>query len=428
MDKITELKVGELFAGAGGLSLGFILADHPSVRFRPVFAIDNDAPSLQSYECNMNWLSLNAPEILPKVPGIFKRNVEDLNVSAVLRLLKLKKGELDLLLGGPPCQGFSSSNRRGKAKSKEDRNKLINTFLDKLRDFQPKMFLIENVQGVQWTEPTQDMQLPPTQESLFPDLKIENELTNVQKFLVQRAKSLDYHVWWAVLNAVDFGVPQHRMRFFLFGIRKDLISNKDTVNLKPYLENLKVLEHISIRRAIEDLPPLENGQIWENGEYHPSEDAYIKKMRFHMKNGDLHDHFTTNHASYVIERYKKIPEGGNWKSIIDDMTNYKKIDNTHSNIYRRLVNDAPAITISHYRKSMLIHPSQHRGLSFREACRLQSFPDWCRFRGTRNDQQQQLANAVPPLMAAAVAKAIGELWSELTRFHFASTEASSVHT
>src|SRR5260370_21302744 len=105
-------------------------------------------------------------------------------------------------------------------------------------------------------------------------------------------------------------------------------------------------------------------------------------------------------------------------------TNYKEVGNTHSNIYRRLVNDAPAITISHYRKSMLIHPSQHRGLSFREACRLQSFPDWCRFMGAVSLQQQQLANAVPPLMATAVAKAIGDLWWKVTCSSSFSTNKS----
>jgi len=130
-----------------------------------------------------------------------------------------------------------------------------------------------------------------------------------------------------------------------------------------------------------------------------------------MENGDLHDHFTTRHSTEVIQRFERIPEGGNWESIRDMMTTYTNIDNTHSNIYRRLIGNAPAHTISHYRKSMVIHPSHHRGLSFREACRLQSFPDWFRFRGPLDDgQQQHLANAVPPLLAAAVAWAIGEFW------------------
>src|SRR5260370_20569726 len=117
MNQVVELRMGELSAGAGGLSLGFILADHAELRFRPVFAVDNDAASLESYTYNMKWLAQNAPDVLPEIPGIFQRDVENLRVSEVLQS---SGGELDLLLGGPPCQGFSSSNRRGKEKSKED--------------------------------------------------------------------------------------------------------------------------------------------------------------------------------------------------------------------------------------------------------------------------------------------------------------------
>jgi DNA-cytosine methyltransferase len=409
MNQVVELKMGELFAGAGGLSLGFILAGHAGIRFRPMFAVDNDAASLESYAYNMHWLTQNAPDILPKIPGIFKRDVVSLNVSAVLRFLKLRRGELDLLLGGPPCQGFSSSNRRGKEKSKEDRNKLINVFLDKLDEFRPKMFLIENVQGVQWTQPTEDMQLPPLQEGLFPEISVEDQPTaNVRNFLLQRAKYLGYRVWYKVLDAVDFGVPQHRMRFLLFGVRADLLSDNDAVTLELFLEKLRVPEKVSVRKAIGDLPGLENGQGWDKGDYDPSDDNFVQRMRHYMANGELYDHVATRHADYVIERFKKIPAGGNWKSIREEMTNYSIVDNTHSNIYRRLIGDKPAITISHYRKSMIIHPWQDRGLSLREACRLQSFPDWCRFHGTTNDKQQQLANAVPPLMAVAVAKAIAD--------------------
>lgn len=413
MNQLIELKVGELFAGAGGLSLGFILAGHPQVRFQPAFAIDNDTSSLDSYRYNMGWLHQNETNVLPKMPKVFKRNVEALNSTAVLRLLKMDTGDLDLLLGGPPCQGFSSANRRGQQASKADRNKLINVFLDKLDEFRPKMFLIENVQGVRWTEPTQDMHIAPMQESLFPDVK--DDPTNVREFLVQKAASLHYHVWHGVLNAVEFGVPQQRMRFFMFGIRKDLVSRHEDITLTPYLNQLKSSERISVNRAIGDLPELENGQSWSGIDYHPGDDAFVKNMRRYLANGDLYDHIATQHAEYVIERYKRIPEGGNWKNIKEQMSNYSFVDNTHSNIYRRLRNDAPAITISHYRKSMIIHPNQHRGLSFREACRLQSFPDWFRFQGPIGNQQQQLANAVPPLMAAAVANAIGELWFNLSR-------------
>jgi len=253
------------------------------------------------------------------------------------------------------------------------------------------------------------MHLPPLQDSLFPGIPVEDSSSaNVRNFLLQRAKSLGYHVWYKVLDAVDFGVPQHRMRFFLFGVRADLLPDNYAVKLEPFLEKLRVPEKVSVRKAIGDLPALENGQHWDKGEYDPSDDDFVQQMRCYIANGELYDHVATRHADYVIQRFKKIPEGGNWKSIREEMTNYRIVDNTHSNIYRRLVGGGPAITISHYRKSMIIHPWQDRGLSLREACRLQSFPDWCRFHGTTNDKQQQLANAVPPLMAAAVAKAIAD--------------------
>ena len=131
---------------------------------------------------------------------------------------------------------------------------------------------------------------------------------------------------------------------------------------------------------------------------------------------NIPDHITSRHAEYVIERYKRIPAGGNWQDIVEMMSNYSQLERTHSNIYRRLEWDEPSITIGHYRKSMLIHPEQHRGLSLREASRLQSFPDWFRFAGTVDGQsgglmhkQQQLANVVCPLVSKAIAQLLLEL-------------------
>ena len=136
-------------------------------------------------------------------------------------------------------------------------------------------------------------------------------------------------------------------------------------------------------------------------------------MRMGATRGLMFDHVTSRHADYVIERYRRIPQGGNWKDIAASMTNYAGVDRTHSNIYRRLKWNEPSITIGHYRKSMLVHPSQHRGLSLREASRLQSFPDWFRFAGRTSamksglvHKQQQLANAVCPLVTKALAEFI----------------------
>ena len=128
----------------------------------------------------------------------------------------------------------------------------------------------------------------------------------------------------------------------------------------------------------------------------------------------IEGHVVSNQADYVIERYRNVPEGGNWKDIRHMMTNYSDIERTHSNIYRRLKWDEPSITIGNYRKSMIIHPSQHRRLSLREAARLQSLPDWFTFSNSTNTnftgglvhKQQQLANAVSFLLTESIAKHI----------------------
>lgn len=124
-----------------------------------------------------------------------------------------------------------------------------------------------------------------------------------------------------------------------------------------------------------------------------------------MRNGsnEAHQNYVSRNADYVIERYSYIKQGENWRAIPDElMRNYADKSNCHSGIYKRLVADKPSIVISNYRKNMLIHPYQDRGLSVREAARLQSFPDHFIFKGSLMHIQQQIGNAVPPLLAKAV--------------------------
>jgi DNA (cytosine-5)-methyltransferase 1 len=327
--KSLELTTGELFAGAGGLGLGVVLAGHPNVQFRPVFAIDNEPHSVKTHSTNMRWLAEHAPDILPQAPAAFKRDAETLNVSALLRLAKLEVGELGILLGGPPCQGFSASNRKHKEQSKAERNRLVKVFFDRLSDLRPKMFLFENVQGVRWTKPTEDMQLMAAQDPIFQD--IQPAPSSVQEFAIQRAMNLGYRVWFGVLDAVNFGVPQTRARFFLFGVHEDFLNADDSVALSDLIAS-RQRSQVTVEQAIGDLPKLGNGDRWKKGEYRPGESQFVTLMRQFMTSNDLYDHFTSRHADYVIERYKKIPSGSNWESIRDEMSNYSDVDNTHSNI------------------------------------------------------------------------------------------------
>ena len=159
---------------------------------------------------------------------------------------------------------------------------------------------------------------------------------------------------------------------------------------------------VTVREAISDLPQLENGAIYETLPYRngcPSN--YARKMRGDLKESS--NHCVTKNSSIVIERYKHIPQGGNWENIPQKlMKNYTDKTRCHTGIYHRLRENEPSIVIGNYRKNMLIHPTQNRGLSVREAARLQSFPDWYEFKGHLGFQQQQVGNAVPPYMSQRV--------------------------
>ena len=227
-------------------------------------------------------------------------------------------------------------------------------------------------------------------------------------------------IYTAVLDAVWYGVPQHRNRFFLLAIRNDLGYRPDTFGdwgpfpAPTHGPGMK-RPYVTVRDAIQDLPRIRNGESRIKQRYlasRPDADSFLGMMRRLAPEDFIEGHVVTNQADYVIERYKRVPPGGNWRAIRHMLTNYSRIENTHSNIYRRLLWDSPAVTIGHYRKSMLIHPSQNRGLSLREACRLQSLPDWFTFHGSPpgassdslDGKQQQLANAVSFALTASVAR------------------------
>jgi len=162
---------------------------------------------------------------------------------------------------------------------------------------------------------------------------------------------------------------------------------------------------VPVKDAIDDLPILHNGQMDEILPYRKPPSKYAKKMRSRSRKAK--QNYVSKNNELVIERYKHIKPGQNWKAIPDYlMRNYKNKNNCHSGIYKRLNPELPSVVISNYRKNMLIHPTQHRGLSVREAARIQSFPDNFIFEGSLMYIQQQIGNAVPPLLAEAVFKKI----------------------
>jgi DNA (cytosine-5)-methyltransferase 1 len=238
----------------------------------------------------------------------------------------------------------------------------------------PAWVVFENARGILETE-----------KGIFVN-KIRNDL-----------KNLGYKIEEGVLNASNFGVPQYRSRFFLIG-RLEATA--------PALPSASGAPTCSVADALEDLPSLENGADTDVLPYHRNANGnYAKFLR-----GDLTEctgHLVSQNADYVVERYRHIPQGGNWSDIPEKlMGSYKDRTRCHTGIYRRLNIEEPSVVIGNFRKNMLIHPNEHRGLSVREAARLQSFPDRYVFHGSIGLQQQQVGNAVPPLLAKAIFETI----------------------
>lgn len=409
MAERRPLRVVELFAGAGGMGLGFLLARGMGPnRFRIIQSGEVNPVYANTLRENHKYLRDNrliADDAVPET--VVAQDLRDKSAEDRILGVARESGGVDILIGGPPCQGFSSANRNSWS-SANPNNQLIDTFLNYVESLKPKVLLMENVQGILWTAKH----------------GAEQTGLSVAHHVIKRLASSGYMFFPKLLDAAWYGVPQHRNRFFLLGVHKELgYSTEDFGAWGPF----PVPTHgpgtanafVTVRDAIADLPPVGNGTLDPVCVYEEQAERanpFVRMVRHGAPEGTVTDHIVSRQADYVIERYRGIPEGQNWQAIVDLMTNYAQVMRTHSNIYRRLKWNEPSITIGHYRKSMIIHPEQDRGLSLREAARLQSFPDWFRFAGKPDSldgglthKQQQLANAVCPLVTREVARFIMSL-------------------
>jgi DNA (cytosine-5)-methyltransferase 1 len=409
-----ELRVVDLFAGAGGMSTGFLMASNPEKGFRIIQAAELNPIYARSAEKNHKYFAKNS---VNQVNDCCPKTHSPIDLSTQIgrdsvRQAVAHEGGVDILIGGPPCQGFSQSNRNSWS-PENPYNRLVDIFVKCALELNPKVILMENVQGILWT--------PKSSKNNKKNLGV---VDSVSKELAMAG----YILFPAVVDASWYGVPQHRNRFFLIGLHESLGYTLEDFGAwgafpKPTHGHLGKHKYVTVCDAIADLPKVANGESRVNQRYsEPTKEKlegnlFLKQMREMAPKEIIEGHIVSRQADYVIDRYKNIPQGGNWQNIRHMMGNYADISRTHSNIYRRLKWRDPSITIGNYRKSMIIHPKQDRGLSLREAARLQSLPDWFTFCGSLDDsnaggimhKQQQLANAVSFLLTSSIAKYILQL-------------------
>lgn len=342
----------DLFSGAGGMSVG---AERAGVRV--ALAVEQDARAASTYRFNHPATLLIEDDIcrireLPPINGVDDQPI--------------------IVFGGPPCQGFSTSNQQ--TRNAENRhNWLFEQYVRLVALIRPDWIIFENVTGILETE-----------GGMFVD-EVMNSF-----------KRLDYTVTSFVLNAKDFGVPQNRSRFFVVASKHGIAVAKPVMKEKA----------VTVKEAIDDLPLLDPGANECKLPYRTkASSSFAKQARGRLRS--CHNHLVSANNRTVLARYPHIPQGGNWEDIPPKlMGNYANAERCHTGIYRRLKENEASVVIGNYRKNMLIHPTQHRGLSVREAARLQSFPDSFIFMGSIGFQQQQVGNAVPPLLAQAVFETI----------------------
>lgn len=349
----------DIFSGAGGLSIGAEMAG-----ISPVMAVEFDQYAAATYRRNH-----------PKIAN----NVLQKDIRTVNPLEHTPKNPF-ILFGGPPCQGFSTANTKTRNLDNPN-NWMFKEYLRFVRELEPEWFLFENVSGFK----------------SFDKGVFAKEVEEALQYPFYNPEKLSYVTSTALLDASDFGVPQKRKRFFIVGHKKQSGGKKFDFG------SLQKQPLVTVGEAIADLPELENGQMLDKAFYRSkAESNYAKLMRGRLRKAL--QNYVTESKPHIIERYRHIKQGENWKAALDKglLDTYSSTKYTHSGIYRRLPDNEPSVTIANYRKSMLIHPWEDRGLSLREAARLQSFPDNFIFEGPHSYQQQQVGNAVPPLLAKAI--------------------------
>ncbi len=341
----NNLNVIDLFCGCGGLSLGFQRAG-----YNILAGLDIDETALKTYSHNLKTLGLN----IDLSNSLFVNEVKK----------KIKGKKIDVLVGGPPCQGFSLTGTRI---LNDPRNSLFKSFFQSIDVFKPKIVLLENVKGI---------------NTLYGGVVI--------KEIISEFEIRGYNTNYSLLNASDFGVPQNRERFFI-------IASKTNNKIMMPEEKLSNEFKITCEDAISDLHDFQNsiGEEESQYQYKPS-NFYQKLMR--LKATKLLNHVGTAHKQFVIDTIRLVPDGGNHKDLPEGVGVSRKFNEA----WTRYNSKKPSKTIDTGHRNHF-HYKFNRVPTVRENARLQSFPDDFKFIGSKTNQNKQVGNAVPVFLSQAIA-------------------------
>ena len=356
---MRSLNVIDLFCGCGGFSKGFEEAGY-KVRF----GIDMWKDATVTYKQNF-------PDAV-----VLNEDITNVTGKDILKIANLQNGEVDVIIGGPPCQGFSVS---GKRMIDDERNKLYKSYVQIVSDIKPMVFVMENVPGL---------------VRLFKG--------QVGEQVIEDFSNIGYVVQKKILSAENYGVPQQRKRVFFVGVRKDLADKGYSYHYPiPYMGNGTNVPAWTCKDAISDLDFVPDDVVLgEKLKYQiePQNDYQIA-----MRNGsnEVLNHSVTLHNSRTKEIIAMVPDGGNYKDLPEELQSTRKVHIA----WTRMDSSKPCFTIdtghNHH-----FHYKENRVPTVRESARIQSFPDNFEFIGIKTSQLKQVGNAVPPLLAKAVGESV----------------------
>lgn len=376
------INVIDLFSGAGGLTFGFCYRHYANRfvhnhKFNFLFANEYDEQAAKAFSTNF-----------PNIP-LVQADIAAINIENLARRKIAIDQPVDLIIGGPPCQSYSTVGKR----QYDQRARMYEQYTRMLRLFHPSMFVFENVTGLLTMKNDAGQPVINDIKALFENINDE----------------VGYKLSVETLNAKDYGVPQSRERVFIVGIRNDIDYDwKFPVTKFGSRQN----PYLTVADAISDLPVLNQGEHIEEYVDAPHTDYQIL-MRGNQN--FLYNHFCGVYGDKINAVIHNVPQGQG-RAYINNLVDNGELPREYyltsgyKNTYGRLWWDRPCTTITNSLGTpsalRCIHPLQDRALSTREGARLQSFPDWFRFFGTKYQQNSQVGNAVPPLLAIALAKEV----------------------